>query len=38
MKEKPPAPIDSEQILRALIKGLGFLVGQLKKVLRGELI
>ena len=27
-----------EQLIKALIKGLGFLVGQLKKVLRGEKI
>jgi len=29
---------DVEQLIKALIKGLGFLVGQLKKVLRGEKI
>lgn len=28
--------ISTEQLIRAMIKGLGFLVGQLKKVLRGE--
>lgn len=27
--------IDTEQLVKALIKGLGFLVGQLKKVLKG---
>jgi len=30
--------IDTEQLIKALIKGLGFLVGQLKKVLKGEKI
>jgi len=28
--------IEIEQLIKALIKGLGFLVGQLKKVLKGE--
>lgn len=28
--------ISTEQLIKALIKGLGFLVGQLKKVLKGE--
>lgn len=30
--------ITAEQLIKALIKGLGFLVGQLRKVLRGEAI
>lgn len=28
--------IEIEQLIKALIKGLGFLIGQLKKVLKGE--
>lgn len=28
--------ISTEQLIKALIKGLGFLIGQLKKVLKGE--
>lgn len=28
--------IEPEQIVKALIRGLGFLTGQLKKVLKGE--
>jgi len=30
--------IDTKELLKAIIKGLGFLVGQLKKVLKGEKI
>ncbi|GEM_PF-3059956 len=30
--------ISTEQLIKALIKGLGFLVGQLRKVLKGESI
>ena len=29
---------DNKELIKALIKGLGFLMGQLKKVLKGEKI